>query len=93
MLGTKNQDTLLSWWPLPHTWHGSGFNIGYWTEECETWFRKRLTDIEQGTAKPLSSKKWKKDLKRSRRRLVRFGRMLEVDPRVPTIVDDEDDDN
>ncbi|KIK42501.1 hypothetical protein CY34DRAFT_83476, partial [Suillus luteus UH-Slu-Lm8-n1] len=29
----------LSWWPRPQAWAGSGLDVGFWSERCESWFQ------------------------------------------------------
>ncbi|KAG2740647.1 hypothetical protein P692DRAFT_201687067, partial [Suillus brevipes Sb2] len=35
----------LSWWPRPLAWAGSGLDVGFWSERCESWFQTRLENI------------------------------------------------
>ncbi|KIJ47595.1 hypothetical protein M422DRAFT_129547, partial [Sphaerobolus stellatus SS14] len=49
----------LSWWPKPNSWAKSGFDIGYWTSECEDWYQTRLSQIDKGTVKLRTTDAWK----------------------------------
>ncbi|KAG2745676.1 hypothetical protein P692DRAFT_201664855, partial [Suillus brevipes Sb2] len=40
----------LSWWPRPQAWAGSGLDVGFWSERCESWFQTRLENIQQGVS-------------------------------------------
>jgi hypothetical protein len=33
------QDAHLLWWPKPGAWRASGKNLGFWTLDCEQWFK------------------------------------------------------
>jgi hypothetical protein len=44
------QMTNLSWWPKPSAWENLGFNVGYWSRDCETWYQKYLAAIRSSTA-------------------------------------------
>ena len=52
-----------SWWPPQHTWDQCGYNVGYWTPQCEAWYQKRVRALHGGTAKLLSPAEWKSVLK------------------------------
>ncbi|KAI0683245.1 hypothetical protein BC835DRAFT_1236207, partial [Cytidiella melzeri] len=51
--------SIVSWWPIHNTWLDSGLNVGFWSQEAEDWFQKRLKDIVEGTATPVSNHEWK----------------------------------
>ena len=53
----------ISWWPKPSAWLGSGLNVGYWSKDCESWFRKRLGDIKAGKAILRTQSQWRHSLK------------------------------
>jgi hypothetical protein len=55
-----------SWWPKQSTWVNSGYNVGYWTAECEKWFQWRLHRILAGIEKPIPAGKWKEYMRRDR---------------------------
>ncbi|PPR05001.1 hypothetical protein CVT24_010227 [Panaeolus cyanescens] len=67
--GQGDQQTMLSWWPLSHTWqnrNANGFNIGYWSQRNEEWYLKRLEDIECQHPKrgvPMNTTEWRSYLK------------------------------
>jgi hypothetical protein len=63
--GQKNQTTYKWWWPPHSTWIKGSYYVGYWTGQCERWFRDRLRDIKAGKAQPLSRNEWKAVLHRS----------------------------
>jgi hypothetical protein len=52
-----------SWWPKQSVWKTSGLNVGYWSVGCETWFKKRLDAIRNGTARLRTSAEWRSSLK------------------------------
>ncbi|KIJ49397.1 hypothetical protein M422DRAFT_160667, partial [Sphaerobolus stellatus SS14] len=60
--GNGNQESYVSWWPRPSAWRGSGLNVGYWSPACESWFKRRLEQIQNGTAEMRSAKRWKSSL-------------------------------
>jgi hypothetical protein len=41
----------------------SGMNVGRWTQQNESWFRKRLAAIRQGSEQPLTASQWASALK------------------------------
>jgi hypothetical protein len=51
--------TILYWWPKPSVWAASGFNLGYWSEVAEDWFRHHRREIWNGTSSPFTNKYWK----------------------------------
>ncbi|KAG2751383.1 hypothetical protein P692DRAFT_20727476 [Suillus brevipes Sb2] len=62
----------LSWWPRPLAWAGSGLDVGFWSERCESWFQTRLENIRQGVSRrhdssdnngPVNNTHWKHGLK------------------------------
>jgi hypothetical protein len=56
----------VSWFPPPNIWNLSGFNVGHWTEECETWFQDHVSKIRSDRFQPLSSKAWRADIRGTR---------------------------
>jgi hypothetical protein len=60
---TAGQDTEVSWWPKTNTWSNSGYNVGYWSADCENWYQERLTEIRQGKAELHMASKWRQILK------------------------------
>ncbi|KAF7344225.1 hypothetical protein MVEN_01713400 [Mycena venus] len=40
------QTKLLSWWPKPNAWKKGNLDPGWWSPECEGWYRKRLGRLE-----------------------------------------------
>jgi hypothetical protein len=63
---------MMSWFPKHNVWVQSGYNVGQWTDECEQWFKKRITDIQEG-GQPFDSHTWRSKLTLSRKatKLVR----------------------
>jgi hypothetical protein len=51
--------TILYWWPKPSIWAASGFNLGYWSEVAEDWFRHHHKEIWNSIASPWTNKHWK----------------------------------
>jgi hypothetical protein len=64
-IGYGKQETLLSWWPLPHTWYHrtNGHYWGHWTEIDEQWFQKRQDRILKGLEQPMQPNAWKSALR------------------------------
>ena len=77
--GFSNQLIYLSWWPLPSTWEGSGLNVQYWSSGCESWFISRVNAIKAGTAKPMGSSQWKKELRKKKSKLTTILNILDQD--------------
>lgn len=61
--GVGDQLVELSWWPKHSTFKKSGLYLGYWSEQCEDWFQRRLADIRSSKGRQKSAKKWASDLK------------------------------
>jgi hypothetical protein len=40
-------------------WRTSGYNVGYWSADCEKWYQDRLTEIRNGKAKLYTASKWR----------------------------------
>ncbi|KAM6490052.1 hypothetical protein JOM56_014631 [Amanita muscaria] len=59
-----NQYEQRSWWPQSNTWETCGYNLGYWTPDCETWYRKRWEEIRGGEAELHNATKWRSLLRR-----------------------------
>jgi hypothetical protein len=53
---------ILYWWPKPSVGAACGFNLGYWSEVAEDWFRHRLGEIRNGMAESQTNKHWKNAL-------------------------------
>ncbi|TEB24363.1 hypothetical protein FA13DRAFT_1638791 [Coprinellus micaceus] len=52
---------LKSWWPLVRLFEKEecGYNPGFWSEANETWYARRLQQIEEGKATPHTYTEWK----------------------------------
>ena len=50
----------MSWFPKHNIWIQAGYSIGQWTQECEQWFKKRMTKIQGGQL--LDSHIWRSKL-------------------------------
>lgn len=61
--GDKAQAKELSWWPKASTWENSGLDVGYWSEDCEDFYQRRLEEIRKGEAVLLPAKKWRDRIK------------------------------
>ncbi|KIJ28232.1 hypothetical protein M422DRAFT_135541, partial [Sphaerobolus stellatus SS14] len=59
MSAPKRHATHLSWWPKPAVWAISGLDVGYWSSECESWYRERIMQINESTAGLRTSDQWK----------------------------------
>ncbi|KIM34733.1 hypothetical protein M413DRAFT_14931 [Hebeloma cylindrosporum] len=55
-------DDLRSWWPLMKTWK-MNISLHSWTPFNEVFFKKRLKEIEDGEAVPLTQKEWRKKIR------------------------------
>lgn len=53
----------VSWWPRPSSFSRAGFNVGYWSKDCEKWFQNRLAELRNGRAKTRSVSSWRVNLK------------------------------
>ncbi|KAJ7693237.1 hypothetical protein B0H17DRAFT_1010301 [Mycena rosella] len=61
------QTTSISWWRRPGAVVASGNNAGWWTPMWETFYQKRLQQLESGNAGILANHaKWKHNLKLER---------------------------
>ena len=58
-----DQTAKYSWFPLDNTWNNSGFNVGHWNGECETWYIDRRRQILNGGAQPRVSSSWRSALR------------------------------
>ena len=58
--GCGVQEAVWSWFPPPSAWNcdRAGLRTIEWTERCETWFTKHLTQIREGKVKPKSHSGW-----------------------------------
>ncbi|KAJ7655292.1 hypothetical protein DFH06DRAFT_497154 [Mycena polygramma] len=67
-LGQPNEQiTTLSWWPKPSAFNASGLNVGWWTPAWETWYQKRLQQLENGSAVLCTHAQWKHNVKFERK--------------------------
>ncbi|KAK7013903.1 hypothetical protein R3P38DRAFT_2545985, partial [Favolaschia claudopus] len=58
------QKKAVSWWPTPAAYSGSGMNIGWWSPCCESWYQKRVADIEEnGELEVYTRKEWRDKIK------------------------------
>ena len=46
--------------------NNTGFNVGHWNVECETWYIERRRQILNGEAQPRVSKNWRTALRMTR---------------------------
>ncbi|KAH9920995.1 hypothetical protein B0H21DRAFT_844338 [Amylocystis lapponica] len=60
---TGHQTELASWWPRPSVWSGCGLDVGYWSQQCEEWFQKRLAHVRSGERSPIGSISWRPALR------------------------------
>ncbi|KAJ7846448.1 hypothetical protein B0H13DRAFT_1907781 [Mycena leptocephala] len=66
-LQNGEQTSTLSWWPRPHSFAASGINFGWWTPMWESWYQKRLQQLENGPGTLATHTQWKHNLKLERR--------------------------
>ncbi|KAK7006112.1 hypothetical protein R3P38DRAFT_2555656, partial [Favolaschia claudopus] len=58
------QKKAVSWWPTPAAYSGSGMNIGWWSPCCESWYQKRVADIEEnGELELYTRSEWRDKIK------------------------------
>ncbi|KAG5649554.1 hypothetical protein H0H81_003107, partial [Sphagnurus paluster] len=60
---SSTQTTDVSWWPKPSAWAAAGFNVGYWSEDCEHWFQTHLNKIREDQFQLRSPSAWKNGLR------------------------------
>ena len=61
MMDVSDQVSFVSWFPRHNKWSSCGLNVGQWTDECESWYVKRVQDIQAGGASglPRSQADWR----------------------------------
>ncbi|KAI0825454.1 hypothetical protein BC629DRAFT_1718475 [Irpex lacteus] len=74
---TSKGPSIVSWWPLQTTWKQSGYNAGYWTEQAEAWYQRRIESLGLGLAHPKSNKVWSKELHQGKGTMKVFMRNAE----------------
>ena len=47
-----------SWWPTPDLWDVLN-RQPFWQERSETWFEKRLEELQSGKGVPLTTTQWR----------------------------------
>ncbi|KZP28580.1 hypothetical protein FIBSPDRAFT_693704, partial [Athelia psychrophila] len=59
--GNGDQTSDSSWWPKPSTWQGSSMDMGYWSPQCEEWYRHRRALISSGDVggAPKTAQRWR----------------------------------
>ncbi|KAJ7610167.1 hypothetical protein FB45DRAFT_761535, partial [Roridomyces roridus] len=63
---SAEQISFRSWWPKPAAWAQASVNVGWWTAQCEEWFKRWVTQITEANGKILRPKEWKSLLTRDR---------------------------
>ncbi|KAL0061150.1 hypothetical protein AAF712_012020 [Marasmius tenuissimus] len=48
-----------SWFPRPTSFNASTFNIGFWSKDCEKWYRHRIRMAKTDQADLLSGTRWR----------------------------------
>ncbi|KAJ7059984.1 hypothetical protein C8F01DRAFT_989073 [Mycena amicta] len=61
--GDGQQLKYISWWPLPGAFRSSGLDTGWWNDNCERWFQKRLDLILKNTAELHTGHEWKSKIR------------------------------
>ncbi|KAJ7197663.1 hypothetical protein GGX14DRAFT_667806, partial [Mycena pura] len=59
----SSQAKYLSWWPQPGSFFASALHTGWWNDNCENWFQKRLEELHNGTARLHTNSEWKSDIR------------------------------
>ncbi|KAJ7050458.1 hypothetical protein C8F01DRAFT_1345397 [Mycena amicta] len=57
-----HQTARLSWWPQPNAFFTSGMHTGWWSPQCERWFREALAKMEQDQGRLQTHSRWKSQL-------------------------------
>lgn len=60
--GRGSQTVRMSWWPPDSMWKKEVVDT-YWCEKAESFFKKRIASLENGTAVPLTSEAWRQQIK------------------------------
>ncbi|KZP08142.1 hypothetical protein FIBSPDRAFT_761900 [Athelia psychrophila] len=62
--GSGDQTADASWWPKQSIWQGSSMDLGYWSPQCEEWYKRRRDLITSGQARgaPKTATKWREAL-------------------------------
>jgi hypothetical protein len=53
------QTTDILWWPKPSIWNKSGLNVGYWSEDCEKWYKLQTEKYLAGIAPLRNPQDWR----------------------------------
>lgn len=61
-----DQIAKFSWFPTDNVWNNTGFNVGHWNGECETWYIERRHQILNEMAQPRVSSRWRSNLRMTR---------------------------
>ncbi|KAJ7117833.1 hypothetical protein C8R44DRAFT_791488 [Mycena epipterygia] len=61
------QTSTLSWWPRPPAFNASGINVGWWTPMWETWYKRRLQQLESGNGILATHTEWKSNIQLQRK--------------------------
>ncbi|KAJ7117840.1 hypothetical protein C8R44DRAFT_791501 [Mycena epipterygia] len=61
------QTSTLSWWPRPPAFNASGINVGWWTPMWETWYKRRLQQVESGNGILATHTEWKSNIQLQRK--------------------------
>src|SRR6266540_1549049 len=56
------QETIVSWWPPPTFWK-ENVKTSFWNEKKNTWFCKRLLELESGNGQPLKPKEFQASIR------------------------------
>ncbi len=65
--GDESQLSLISWFPKPVAWEASGLNIGFWSSDCESWYRGRLKEINSRNPVLRTTNQWRHSIRFLRR--------------------------
>lgn len=64
--GLWNVTENISWFPTPSIWEKSGYNLGCWTTDAESWFRSRIEGYIRGDSIPRNQSEWRSALRATR---------------------------
>ncbi|KAJ7073081.1 hypothetical protein C8F01DRAFT_972340, partial [Mycena amicta] len=62
-MSTGHQVARVSWWPQPAAFFNSGLHTGWWSPNCERWFKGLLEQMEAGNGRLWSQTKWKRNIR------------------------------
>jgi len=65
-------------------WEGTGRDLGYWTEDNENWYQRRVREIQEQNGQPRTSSEWRTLLARE----LRIGQIKDFKSHVASFNDE-----